>query len=520
MYISYQPYFIDLAKEMGKDNWEPVYWSVVSDVETQIKMEYPNVICHNHYDAIKGIPPNEYSKKILDPLCPLFLKKLAVYERNALRMMERNDSHANNFTYRDRVDLYRYLVKFWRTLIRDLDPKHVVFEEEPHQATDYVLYAVCRELNINTIMFIRTKLHERMYPVYKFEEGSEIIRRAYQRELTKNSCDPTVLTTSMAEYFSNLQGDYDNAIALHLYDQVDEVKALQRKKSRFTSIFKKTVGTIISKLNKSDVLIRWRLFISEPGTVFFSDQKQKNKSFKDSKLTYTEHLYGKTKAIIKKKRLKRYYQSIAKRPLDLTQPYVFCALHYQPEKTTCPLGDDFDDQVFMIKTLSAALPAGWMLYVKDHPSQYVSSYTRYGEHFRSVEFYKDISELENVRLVSLDKNTFELIDNSKAVATVTGTSAWEGVIRGVPALVFGHCWFKHCAGVFYAESYDSIKESLKKIMGGYKVNIEEVKKFAKVVEENSFTGLVGGPGLRKHFSVNDKENGKAHAEAIRRLLNQ
>jgi len=518
MYISYQPYFLDLAKEMEKDEWDPVYWSVVPNIEEKVKIEYPKAICHNHYDAIKGIPPKEYVNKELEPLCPLLLEKMAGYERNALRMLERNDSHTNTFTYRERVDLYRYLVQYWNTIIRDLNPQHVVFEEEPHQASDYVLYAVCHLMGVDTIMFIRTKFPERMYPIHRFEEGSVAIREAYQKKLIGKMVDNVELSASMEKYFSDLQGSYENAISLHLYNQVDEVQDILENKSGIILSIQNMRKTISSKVNISDMLTRWNLLTSKPGTCFVSDQKQKNKLFRDSKLTYIEHLFYKAKAIFKKRKLKRHYDSIAQCSYDLSQPYVFCTLHNQPEKTTCPLGGDYTDQVFMIKTLSAALPEGWLLYVKDHPSQFISNFSRYGEHFRSVEFYEAISELKNVRLLSLDSDTFELIDNSKAVATVTGTSAWEGVVRGIPALVFGYCWFKHCNGIFYVYSYESVKDAFKKVSDGYKVNSDEAKIFAKVVEENSFKGVVGGPGIRKYFSIDDKENGIAHAEAIRALL--
>ena len=137
MYFSYQPYFLDLAREMEKNDWEPVYWSVVPGIEDKVKSEYPNVICHMHYDAVKGIPPAEYTDKKLDPLCPLLLEKMAVYERNALRMLERNDSHTNTFSYRERVSLYKYLVQYWSTVLGDLRPQHVVFEVVQHHPNGY-----------------------------------------------------------------------------------------------------------------------------------------------------------------------------------------------------------------------------------------------------------------------------------------------------------------------------------------------------------------------------------------------
>ena len=168
MYFSYQPYFLDLAEIMEEKGWLPVYWSVVPSSRDAVKSKYPNVICHDHYDAMKGILPQEYQNKLLPALCPSFLHQLIHAERISMRMLDRNDSHTNTFSYRERLKLFQKLVQYWKMVVEDLDPKYVVFEEEPHQISDYVLYEVCKLMGVETIMFIRTNFHERMYPIHKF----------------------------------------------------------------------------------------------------------------------------------------------------------------------------------------------------------------------------------------------------------------------------------------------------------------------------------------------------------------
>ena len=44
-------------------------------------------------------------------------------------------------------------------------------------------------------------------------------------------------------------------------------------------------------------------------------------------------------------------------------------------------------------------------------------------------------------------DSFPLIANSKAVATVTGTVGWEAMVRRKPVLVFGLSWYEKYAGV-------------------------------------------------------------------------
>ena len=60
----------------------------------------------------------------------------------------------------------------------------------------------------------------------------------------------------------------------------------------------------------------------------------------------------------------------------------------------------------------------------------------------------------------MDTDNVTLIDNSQAVATITGTSGWEAALRRKPALVFGHAWYRDCPGVYRVNSVDSCQEAI------------------------------------------------------------
>ena len=87
IYWSYQEYFLELSSKMESFNWTPVYCVTKGDIENKIKEKYPDVICHNTYDAIKGIPPSEYRDRSFLPLCPSLLEKMSLYERVSLKMI-------------------------------------------------------------------------------------------------------------------------------------------------------------------------------------------------------------------------------------------------------------------------------------------------------------------------------------------------------------------------------------------------------------------------------------------------
>lgn len=136
----------------------------------------------------------------------------------------------------------------------------------------------------------------------------------------------------------------------------------------------------------------------------------------------------------KSKELRNFYEELCEVP-NLNQNFIYVALHLEPEKTSLPLGGHYGDQILMIEMLSYHLPEGYTIYVKENPKQ-LSNY-------RSTKYYLKILSLPNVKLVSTSFNSFDLINNAKAVATLTGTVAYEAMAKGKPAFVFGYTILQH-----------------------------------------------------------------------------
>ena len=520
-YFSYQPYFIKMAELLKKDlGWEPIYWVVVQDTKKVISKKFPNAICHDHFEATKGNPPTIFKDIKLPILCPSFISKHHEAEHIVLQMLERNDAHTDTLSYQARRELFIYFLKYWKYVLENLRPDYVVFEEEPHQANDYILYLMCKELNIKTIMFIQTIFYPQMFPVFEFEKGSEIIKSRYLKNLEEKKEINERLSKRMGAYFHKITGNYENAIKLHLFHQENEVKRLLYSdfSKRFSIEKLRAIRTIfLNLISIKNFMYRFKLIFKPE--YFSSDQKERGKSFQKSKMGYFTYQYYRLITIRKKEKLRGYYESLVTSVTPENEDFIFVALNYQPEKTTSPLGGVFVDQLLMVETLSAATPAEWKIFVKDHPSQFVSSYARYGEKARSKKFYKKLANIPKVKIISLQDEPFQYIDNAIAVATVTGTVAWEAVVRGVPALIFGHPWFKNCEGVFYTPNIKAVGDVIKKLQKGYSVDLSSVKTFADVVEKESFDAVIGGTRAGQYFNISETQNAKSHASAIKRLLN-
>src|SRR5690606_13711336 len=118
----------------------------------------------------------------------------------------------------------------------------------------------------------------------------------------------------------------------------------------------------------------------------------------------------------------------------LPQNYIILFLHFQPERTSLPEGRSFTQQSQIVLDLLFNIPPHIEILVKEHPSMFRN---KYNERVRDLRFYKNIINLKKVSLVPLSFNTFDLIDRSRGVITITGTVGMEAIIRGKPVLAYG-----------------------------------------------------------------------------------
>ena len=125
--------------------------------------------------------------------------------------------------------------------------------------------------------------------------------------------------------------------------------------------------------------------------------------------------------------------------IDFNQSFVYFPLQFQPELTTSTLGGCFSDQLLAIEYLSSILPDDLWIYVKENPIQTGA--------MRGPNFFERLGRIPNLKFLPSYANTFDLIDKSKFVATVTGTVGWEAIRKGKNVLVFGIPWYRDLPGV-------------------------------------------------------------------------
>ena len=316
-----------------------------------------------------------------------------------------------------------------------------------------------------------------------------------------------------------LKGNFNQDIQNFMSQKVADFK--KNNTIKITQQFKHGLNMFFKLFNLLKFKKRFDFLTNLLNPSIYHYYKQKGKKMEDSNITNLEYLL----AVEKIKKIKNnnliYYRSLQNNTPNFDIPFIYCALHFQPEKSSSPWGGHFVNQYLIIDMLSKALPHGWKIYVKDHIAQYTSPAT--GEPFRDKTFYDDIRKLHNVEIIPMEYSSFDLIEKAQAVASIAGSVLWEAVLRGKPALAFGvghHCWCGGCEGVFYTPDTESLKEALNKIQSGYKVNHQKIILYSNLVEKLAYKGYVGGSSQALNSGITPLENAKIQARAIKDFIGQ
>jgi len=139
------------------------------------------------------------------------------------------------------------------------------------------------------------------------------------------------------------------------------------------------------------------------------------------------------------------YKRLSTLTPDLDRPFLVFFLHFQPERSTLPEAEYFDNQFELINIVARAIPSGYTLLVKEHPRQdmEITDFRQLGA--RNPLDYEQLATLHNVVLVDKGFSSTALIKQAALVISCNGSSIWEGLMYSVPGLSFARTWHADCA---------------------------------------------------------------------------
>ena len=193
------------------------------------------------------------------------------------------------------------------------------------------------------------------------------------------------------------------------------------------------------------------------------------------------------------------------------RPFAYFPLQKEPEIALMQAEPESLNQLAAVMGLSAVLPAGARLVVKER-------LVTVGR--RPHDFYRQISALPNARLLSMSCHPIETIRQATVTVTISGSAALEAAILGRPAIVFGRrtqaAFLDH---VFAVRSREELREAVAHIFAG-KVDMDKARDdgacFEKALRRASFDmGAIGDQVTESGEDIPEEKLAVLHDELVK-----
>ena len=189
-------------------------------------------------------------------------------------------------------------------------------------------------------------------------------------------------------------------------------------------------------------------------------------------------LKGTIFSIIKKRFRESFINKNLIRDIKNKKPLIYFPLQIEPERSLLIQAPNYTNQIEVITNIVKSLPVGYELYVKEHPANVFRQW-------RSVDDYKKIMKLPNVKLIHPSVKSEDLIIKSSLVITISSTSGLEAAFHNKPSIIFADLDYSILPSVHKIKAIDelpyAIKTSLKK-----EVKSSDLSYYINLIEENSF----------------------------------
>jgi len=449
---------------------------VWSDKPSLSSTLFPKTKRFNQWQLINLILSGDFKYFKVELISSDVEKAMGWAEPIIMDMISRLDS-AKSISHLERKNLYRYLMAFWLNFLEESKPDLFYSRATPHEVSDFILFCLCNIKNIRILTFNHTAMPGRRVLDSDYRHPWNCFKNFSYEYRDKNE-SLEILDSDIRKYILSIRGDYSAAMPIDLKEVASYQTSIFSFKKIPLILKEKIIFFFKSLLKKlfSIGCLLLAIFIR----IFGLKSKSQNLE------RFALRMIASDLVQIEYSELKKFYDDNTI-SFDFTRPYIYFALNFQPEMTTCPHGGVFNDQVLAISLIARNLPEGWSLLVKEHPAQFFTNNV-YGYIGRDKSFYKKILSLHNVFFVPRELDQFFLIDHAKCVATITGTAGWEASVRGKVALIFGDAWYQYAPNVYRISDDQNFLSLLPLIRDGGFIDDSQLAHFMKTLFQKN--GLI------------------------------
>jgi hypothetical protein len=336
------------------------------------------------------------------------------------------------FTDEEILSILEQELNFYNHVLDECKPDYVVMRSPEFQDIE-LFYAICKAKNIKILVLSPTRLGDRWK--ISSDVDSPISLDSNEKNLEIKS-------------FENLQTSGKQYSELHdLF--------LPSQKSNSSEKFN-VIKSLFSTLNESNI-----------------------NNYRDLGKTPLKAFLVRLKLLLRSIFREQFLKKNAQTTISENYPYAYFPLHFEPERTILRNGENFTDQISVIKNISQSLPVEMNLLVKEHNAMKLFGW-------RSLDFYKKILEMPKVKLIHPSVSNKEIIQNSSLITTIAGSTAIEALFYKKPSIVFGEINCSELSCVFKVKNLKDLSEIVKKCLCT-DVNIVELNQYVDSLLKTSFS---------------------------------
>ena len=429
-----EPTMRGIFDALQKEGHEIVYW--VGGYGTE-HLAPQGVPFHDHFEAWAALPSKDLERQHIEPASTRLIDSMAHLESHILTMMNKRYNKAG---VDERKHVYFTMLAYWNYVIERYKPDCVVYNVVPHSIYGNIVYEMAQKRGIKTLCFEDTWIGTHTLMFKNFWTGSDELR-AELKKLEHKSVSENDLCEGLRDYWKTQMSPKDRLPPEYMVQQKKILKGWGRFVTRL-----KVAQRILLNGKLPYILVD-----------FIARRFRRN--------------------------LTHEYAEVVKKP-DWNVPFVYFPLNFQPERTSSPQAGVFADMLLVAETLAFALPAGWELWVKEHPSQWMLRSTRFSS-VRYPGYYHRLAKIPNVRILPIDTDSFTLTDEASAVAVTTGTAGWEALLAGKRPLMFGIPWWRDCPGVFPVHDAASCRRAIEEVKNGAHAAKEDMLRYLIALDKVS-----------------------------------
>jgi len=346
--------------------------------------------------------------EVLD--CNYSFETTAWYKDSLLAFLSTTDRvFVEPVPYNQLLDYYSLLLSFWSRYLESHSISTLFFQSTPHFPWDVALFFAAKHLKIKTFILRRTLIPNCV---------------VFDRNFNNEKPDFFIFNRSFV-------GGFEQSELLKKFGS----------ESTWIDYSRNILNDCLTRRDNMFGFVNFKKVLSAPIFLFKELSVSKKTYFQLGKVRYLTYVI---KRFYQQRKLNKYWESISE-DLPKSKKFAYFPLHFQPERSTDPECGHFSKQLNAIKLLLKILPKDWSIVVKEHPRQNMPEYPNLRRfHYRDINFYKSLQQLERVILISTKVDSREALSECSLAASCTGSILWESLNSGKPSISFGTNWHSSC----------------------------------------------------------------------------